>query len=108
MAPGGAWRFGWPLIAAALAGMTPLWGCMSSSGMLWLIMARAAAPPGGAAEYGAAIGTGWPQGPCTPGTAGGVTQPPPQQPPPGASLSYSIDTQPLSAASSNHAPAVRF
>src|SRR5437867_3004723 len=94
-----------PGTTEALACMTPVCGCTMLSGMLWLIMARAVLSVGGAAEYGATIGTGWPQGPCTPGTAGG--DPPPQQPR-GPSLLYSIDTQPLSAASSSHAPAVRF
>jgi hypothetical protein len=51
-------------------GLGPGWACIVSSGTCWVSMARAAASPGGTAEYGAAIVTGWPQGPMTPGTVG--------------------------------------
>src|SRR5438132_6188055 len=85
-----------------------------SSGTLWESIARAAAAPFtwlALAEYGKAMVTGWPHGPCMPGTVGG--EPPPHIPPEFAgwlqgAWSVPVHMQPLMAASSTIAPADRF
>src|SRR5437870_5576738 len=79
-------------------------------------MALAAASPiGGAAVYGAAMATGLPHGPCTPGTVVGPKFPPQEQPACGGPnvvpvwyVPVPVDSQPPRAASSSITPAVRF
>jgi len=85
------------------------------SGTLFCSIAIAASlPDGGAYEYGAAIATGWPYGPCTPGTVGAPCAPqlvPLHALPMKVPLPYGpspVVTQPPKAANSIIIPAVRF
>ena len=80
------------------------------SGMLWDIMRRACQPlTGGELEYGAAIGTGSPHGPVTPGKFCGRYCPEARTV--GSPLEagpWLVDMQPPMAAASIKAPTRRF